>query len=243
MKKYVWKVWLSPNWLTKDVENDYVAMVSTTGKTLYNEDIARQMVEDGSELQYETIFDILNRADRLRRDRLCQGYSVQTGLCHAKPQVTGSFIGSAARYDPDKHKITCELTLTAETRKGLEDVGVEVLGVKDSGARIGLVTDVNTGLTDGTITPDGDIIIEGEKIRVLPLDEPEYRVYLVEVTSGTETRFDPPYAVNDPKKIICRVPPVGAGEYTLRIITRFSQGGEMLKNPRTLEYELPLKVL
>jgi hypothetical protein len=229
--------------LTKEVENDYVAMVSTTGKTLYNEDIARQMVDEGSELQYETILDILNRGDRMRRERVYQGYSVQTGACHMKPQVTGNWIGSAAHYEPGKHKVTCELTLTAETRKGLEDVSVEVLGVKESGARIGLVTDVTTGLVDGTITPDGDIIIEGEKIKVTPLDEPEYRVYLVEVTSGTEITIEPPYSVNDPKRIICRVPPVGAGEYTLRITTRFSQGNEMLKNTRTLEYEIPLKVL
>jgi hypothetical protein len=102
---------------------------------------------------------------------------------------------------------------------------------------------VTTGLTDGTITPDGDIVITGEKIKVMPLDEPEYRVYLVEVTSGAETRFDPPYAVNGPKKIICRVPPVGAGEYTLRIITRFSNNSTMLKEARIIDYELPLKVL
>ncbi|MDR1273057.1 MAG: DUF4469 domain-containing protein, partial [Odoribacteraceae bacterium] len=134
-------------------------------------------------------------------------------------------------------------TLTAETRKGLEDVGVEVLGVKDSGARVGLVTDVTTGLTDGTITPDGDIIITGEKIKVMPIDEPEYRVSLVEVTSGTEIVIEPPYPVNDPSRIICRVPSLGTGEYTLRIITRFTQGNVLLKQARVIDYELPLKVL
>jgi hypothetical protein len=33
-KKFTWKVWLRLNLLTKEVENDYVAEVSTTGKTL-----------------------------------------------------------------------------------------------------------------------------------------------------------------------------------------------------------------
>jgi hypothetical protein len=36
-KKHTWKLWLRLNLLTKDVENDYVAEVSTTGKTLLNE--------------------------------------------------------------------------------------------------------------------------------------------------------------------------------------------------------------
>jgi hypothetical protein len=242
MKKHVWKVWLSLNLLTKEVENDYVASVSTTGKTLTNEDIARLIVEEGSELQYETLLDVINHTDRTRLERICQGYSVQTGVCHVKPQVSGSWIGSSARFDPGKHKITCELTLTAGARKALEEVDVEVLGVKDSGARVGLVTDVTTGLTDGTVTGSGDMIIEGEKIRVAPLDEPGCGVFLLDEPNGAEFAIQTPYAMNDPRKIICRVPPAGSGAYKLRIITRFSQGSELLKQPRVIDYELPLMV-
>jgi hypothetical protein len=32
-KNYLWKVWLKLNLLTKEVENDYIAEVSTTGRT------------------------------------------------------------------------------------------------------------------------------------------------------------------------------------------------------------------
>ena len=39
-----WKVWLKPNLLTKDVDNDYIAEVSTSKQTLRNEDIARRIV-------------------------------------------------------------------------------------------------------------------------------------------------------------------------------------------------------
>lgn len=39
-----WKVWLKLNLLTKDVDNDYMAEVSTVGKTTRNEDIARRIV-------------------------------------------------------------------------------------------------------------------------------------------------------------------------------------------------------
>ena len=39
-----WKVWLKPNLLTKDVDNDYIAEVSTSKQTLRNEDIAQRIV-------------------------------------------------------------------------------------------------------------------------------------------------------------------------------------------------------
>jgi hypothetical protein len=240
-KKFIWKVWLVLNRLTKDVKNDYIAEVSTTGKTLRNEDTAREIKDEGSELQYETILDILNHGDRLRRKRIQQGYSVQTGVCHITPRVPGNWLGTAAPYDPEKHKITCDFTSTDELRKALEEVGVEVLGVKDSGARIGLVTDVSAGKTDGTITPNGDITIDGVKIKIDPADGEGLGIFFVDA-GGSETPVTHPLSLNNPKKIICRVPALGAGEYTLKIVTQFSTSMILLKKPRTIVYELPLTV-
>jgi hypothetical protein len=240
-KKFTWKVWLRLNLLTKEVDNDYVAEVSTTGKTLRNEDVAQAIKDEGSELQYETLLDILNHSDRLRRERIQQGYSVQTGVCHISPRVTGNWEGSTEPFDPKKHKITCDLIPSAELRHALEEVGVEVLGVKDSGARIGLVTDVATGKTDGTLTPDGDLIIEGEKIKIAPDDEGDLGVFFVDA-GGSETSVTHPLTQNDPKRIICRVPALPAGAYTLKIMTRFSNSAVLLKARRTLIYDTPLTV-
>ncbi|MDR3184475.1 MAG: DUF4469 domain-containing protein [Prevotellaceae bacterium] len=242
-KKHFWKIWLRPNLLTKDVDNDYVAEVSTIGNTLHTEDVAQAIKDGGSELQYETLLDILNHSDRLRRERIQQGYSVQTGVCHIAPRVTGNWIGSAQPFNPEVHKITCDMTASAELRHALEDVSVEVLGVRDSGARIGLVTDVTTGKTDGTLTSGGDIIIDGEKIKIAPFDLTGLGVFLTPGTSTTLIPIDKPYVQNDPKKVVCRVPALGTGTYGLRIVTQFSNGTTLLKSPRTITYELLLRVL
>jgi hypothetical protein len=53
--KHIWKLWLRLNLLTKDIDNDYVASVSATGKTLRNADIARILKNAGSKLSYETL--------------------------------------------------------------------------------------------------------------------------------------------------------------------------------------------
>jgi hypothetical protein len=103
------------------------------------------------------------------------------------------------------------------------------------------VTDVTTGKNDGTITVGGDLIITGEKIRIEPIDEEGLGVFFVDA-SGIETPVTHPLTQNDPKKIICRTPALGAGDYTLKIVTRFSNSAVQLKAPRTLIYELPLTV-
>jgi hypothetical protein len=242
-KRFTWKVWLRFNFLTKKVDNDYVAEVSTVGNTLRNEDIARLIVEGRSEYRYETILSILNERDTVVRDTVLGGSSVQDSNIHLAPLVTGAWIGSDPVYNPKEHKNTVSATLTNDMRAALENVNVEVLGKKtDGGAIIGLVTDVLTGKTDGTISTGGDIFIRGEKIKIAPDNVAALGVFFVDA-AGTEIPLDHPITENGPKKIVCRVPlAVTAGEYTLKIVTQFANGTTCLKEPRTIIYDLPLKV-
>jgi hypothetical protein len=199
-------------------------------------------VEQRSELRYDTILGIINERDAIVRDALLGGSSVQDGNVHLAPRITGNWVGSDPVFDPAAHKITVDATLTAEMRKALEAVGVEILGKKaDGGAIIGLVTDSFTGKTDGTISVYGNLIIEGEKIKIAPAGEAGLGVFYV-AEDGTEITDGNPLVQNDPKRIICRVPNLPAGTYTLKIVTRYSNGTTVLKEPRTILYELPLKV-
>ncbi|MDR1022198.1 MAG: DUF4469 domain-containing protein [Prevotellaceae bacterium] len=241
-KNYTWKALLRRNLLTKDVENDYIAEVSTTGKIIRNEEIAKAIKEQGSELHYETLLDVLNRGDQLRRRYLQEGHSVHSGVCHFAPRIAGSWVGTKSVFDPGKHKITIDAVPTTEMRAALEEVGVEVVGVQaDGGARIDLVTDSFTGKTDGTISIHGDIIIEGEKIRIAPADKEELGVFLV-AADGTEYKDYNPLVFNDPKRVVWRVPSPPAGAYTLKIKTQYSNGNTLLKAPRVITYWLPLTI-
>jgi hypothetical protein len=48
---------------------------------------------------------------------------------------------------------------------------------------------------------------------------------------------------NTPSKLMVRVPSsLMKGEYTLRIVTHYTSGSILLKEPRTIEYEHPLVV-
>jgi hypothetical protein len=240
-KETFWKIWLRPNQLTKDVENDFNAEVSTTGKTLKNEDIARRVVAGRSELRYETILSILHERDEIVRDALAQGTAVQDGCLRIAPRVFGAWIGASHAFDPTVHKIGLDATPSAEMRAVLETIGVEVLGEKDSGAFIGRVTDVSTDKTDGTITPDEDVIVAGDKIRIAPDDEPGLGVFFVD-ESGMETQVTHKFTENNPKKLIFRVPALADGVWRLKVVTRYTNGKMLLHEPRTITYEFPLTV-
>jgi hypothetical protein len=242
-KKYTWKVWLRPNLMTKGALNDYIADVSVAGETRRNADIAKAIKEEGSDLQTETLIDVLNRADRWKRRYLLEGSSVQDGNVRMAPRVPGNWEGSDPRYDPKKHRSTIDATPTADLRKTFrEEVGIEILGKKiDGGAVIGLVTDTCTGKSDGSITCTESIVITGKKIRVAPVGEAGLGIFLV-AADGTETPATS-VALNDPKRIICRVPELAAGEYGLKIVTRYASSTVLLKTPRTIVYEMHLTVV
>jgi hypothetical protein len=239
---YIWKIWLKPNTLTKDVDNDYIAEVSTVGNTARNADVAQAIVDEGSEIQYDTLLNILNHSDRIKRTFLASGRSVQDGVSHIAPRVHGVWTGINTRYDPNTHTIRLDMNPAPEMRELFKDVKVEVLGLKDSGAYIGLVTDGATGKTDGTITPYDTVIIEGNKIRIAPDDEDGLGIFFIRNGTTQQYQVTGRLIQNDPKKIIARTPDLPSGQYTLNIITRYAANNKPLNEPRTITYNSVLTV-
>jgi len=242
MAKFTWKVWLYLNKMTKDVDNDSYAEVSTAGTTKRNEDIAQDMKDEGSDLQYETLLDVLNRGDRHRLRGLLQGYSIQTGLVHIQPRVKGSWYSEHPAYHPAEHKITADATLTDTARAALQDVTVEVLDMKhDGGAYINQVTDSATGGIDSTVTAGANVIILGNKIKVDGSD-PTVGVYfyLVEDDAVVRQFTASQLTINDPKRIILTIPASwgAGGTLKLYIITQHvGSGSALLKEPRTITFD------
>ncbi|MDR0759111.1 MAG: DUF4469 domain-containing protein [Treponema sp.] len=206
-----------------------------------NEDIAARIVEGRSELRLETIKGILVERDEIVKQALVGGTAVQDGCMRAGPRVTGVWIGTAQVFDPATHRITLDISPTQEMRAALEQVRVEVLGEKNAGAYIGLVTDITTGKTDGTITVDEDILVSGDKIKVEPEDGSGMGVYFVG-RSGTEYPLGRKLTENTRKKLIFRVPALPHGFYTLKIVTRYTGAQRLLNENRIITYEYPLIV-
>jgi hypothetical protein len=236
----IWKIWLRLNFLTQDVENDYTGEVSTVGHTIHNEDIANRIVNGRTEMRYETILAILNERDGIVLESVLEGESVQDGVVHIAPSVTGLWTGSDRTVDPARQKPSVSISPTAELRDGLSKVKMEILGVKDSGAYIGLVTDTATKAVDGHITPNGIVVITGDKLRIAPADDPESGIFFVN-ENGEKTQVTQ-ISQNDPKRLTALIPPLPAGSYTLQVVTKFTSGNTLLKVARTIVYDTLLVV-
>lgn len=236
-KEHQWDVYLRPNGLTKDDENDCIADVLTRLQTRRNEDVANRIVAAGSELRKETIVAVLNRRDEEVRDILLSGCSFMDGLVQISPRVAGVWANAGSPFDPAAHKRTVDLVPTAAFREALEGVGVRVLGTKASGAEITLITDTATGRTDGTLTIGDDISIEGSKIKVDEADAAQ-GVFIVDST-GAEHKVTRRLSVNKPSQLIARVPAdMPEGACTVVVRTKYTTGGIALKELREVSTSL-----
>jgi hypothetical protein len=241
--KYIWRALLMVNnVLKRRGKSGYQALVVTAGKkALNNADIARIIVESRSELNYNTLLYILEVYDSVIREYLQRGYSIQNGFCRLTPKILGVWDNVGTKYDPSIHKLTVEMIPGYELRKALEEVSVAVVGEKNPAALVGLVTDVATGATNGNITPDDAIYIDGKGLKIAPDGDEHLGVFFVNA-DGMEI---PALRLlqNFPKQLIVRTPNLPKGKYTLKIVTRYSASGKLLLAPRVIEYMYPLTVL
>jgi hypothetical protein len=242
MKKETWRVWLYDYALQRSGE-DYIAGVSTAGRTLRLDNLIERIIGSGSEIKPETIRAIAERLNAEKLSALRQGYSVHDGLVQLSPRVEGVWHG-AESFTQGRHRLTLDVTATRRLRNEIaRSVKVEVLGVAPSPSRIMLVTDVCSGRTDGLVTPGDDMLIEGRNIKVVDTPQAEgCGVFLVPQTEGA-----PPIALtrlsgNTYTRVLARLPAdLAPGAYRLRITTCYTRGSKPLKTPRTLEYDTLLQ--
>ena len=244
LKRFFWKLWIIPNRLTKDDDTDGIAEVSTVNNTANNEEIARRIVAERSEYRHETIVNILKQRDALVRTFIKEGRSFMDENIRMAPRVKGNWFGLKPTPDYSVHTATIDAIPTNVMRSDLAEVGFQILGYKETSGIISLVTDTVTGLADGTITPNDDIRITGEKIRILDngTDNPEIGVFFV-AADGARNKVTRRLTDNNPSTVTARVPMLAPGVYTLEIVTYYTTGTVMLTSPRTIMYNLPLTVL
>ena len=244
-KKYVWKFDLEEYLMTKDVLEDYKAILKPI-QSLDITDVARAIVEERTEYRVDTLVNTANLIDEKIRQLVCQNNIVKTGTAMFTPAIEGLFLGKTGTVDPAKNKCTVNIIPTAAMRSELDKVTMEFSGtVKESGgARIGLVKDVTTGKTDGTITPGGMIDVTGSKIRCINADGTGIgSLTLLKSTDRSVATSITLFGINDPSRLMFTLPAnLEAGTYELTLETYFSTNSTQLKQPRTLVYSIPLVV-
>ncbi|PXX95707.1 hypothetical protein DF185_21685 [Marinifilum breve] len=226
-------LWLQNNVLTPR-PNDFYARVKPMGN-LKLQDIAREIIKGGSELNEATIVDILTRSNQVIIEKMAQGYSVNTGVFHGHLTVNGVFNGVTDRFNPEEHRLIASFTSGTELREELKKTNVEILGTLTNEPVVGKVIDSLSESEDSNITPNNVIIVRGNRLKIVG-DDASVGIYLINQTDNTRHKCDQIIS-NEPKQLMVMVPSIEAGNYELEIVTQYSSNNSVVKEPRKTQFE------
>lgn len=235
------KAYLYDNALTKDNPNDYIAR-TVSERSLNVKQICEAAVNRGgsdvsaASMQHATELFLKEMAYQL-----CDGYSVNTGYFTASTLIRGVFDSQTETFNSAKHTILFQFNQGEKLRAEIPTIEVNILGVADSSSVILQVTDVKSGSVNDLLTPNRNLKISGNKIKIVGEDVAN-GVYFVDTTTQARTVVDATDIVtNNPSEVIIVTPALAAGTYTIEVVTQFAQGS-LLKEPRTAGLEKTLTV-
>ena len=225
------RVYLYKSHLAGDIERYYGRVASE--RTLTLSDICVSACQRGGskgdprmmEYSFREVWDEIAY-------RLCDGFAVNIGFGLLKLSIHGQFNSVDEQFDPQKHRLEFIFTPRAPLYKYIPDTNIKVLGKKNERAYITSVTDRITGSTS-EITSGGTVQIEGKDIKVFP-DDDNTGIFFI-ASDGTVYPAKKYLIYNYPQKLLLQVPDLPQGSYIIRIVTKYSGGGNTLISPITIE--------
>jgi hypothetical protein len=173
---------------------------------------------------------------------MCDGWSINLKYFIISLHVGGVWDSPDEVNDRKKHPIGFTFRVLKALRDLVRFITIEVDGIENTPAYINFMEDVSTGAINETITSSSEIIINGHKIKIEGTD-PSCGLYLI-TDSGVEHKITRRFAVNTVSKIITTAPSLTVGDtVTVRIVTQYTGGKTLLKEPRVLESSVPLTVV
>lgn len=157
MKK-VLKGWLIDNAVTTDNKTDKILLLASAG-SLTLDDVLEEMYKQDTGLRPETMRHSVTLYHRIVMDLILNGYSVNTGLFRAVPQLKGVVEGGV--WNKENNSIYVSFTQDKALREAIAKTVVEILGEKSNIMYILETEDRKTGLKDGSATAGHNFFVRG----------------------------------------------------------------------------------
>jgi len=228
------RVKLYPNYL-RNIEGMYIARTDSEASLSIEQVCAALKNRGGYGGDYDDLVEAVKQFFDETAYQLCDGFAVNTGYYSLHPNVGGTFNNTSEIHDHKKHPITFRFRALSKLRRLAEHIAVDIEGIADTAGYIDEFIDVESGAINDSITPGGQFIIHGHKIKAAG-DHSDIGVYF-ENTKGTKKRTKVTFHLGENKssKIIGIVPALPSpGTYRMVIVTQFSSGSSLLKEPRTI---------
>ena len=232
---------LYDNSLTED-PNDFSARVSSERSLSVREICESAVARGGADIPAASMAHATELFFKEMAYQLCDGFSVNTGYFMATPLIKGVFNSPTEKFNAEKHSVLFQFNQGETLRKELSLVEVEIMGVADTGTVITQVTDMKTGFVNDKITPSRNLKINGYKLKIAG-DNPNVGVYFINQSTQSRMRVMPTdIIINNPSEVMILTPALPAGTYKLEIVTQFTGGAAVLKEPRTAIFDKVLTV-
>lgn len=211
--------------------------------TLNTADICKQAVQrGGSNLSPSLMKQAVDDFFEEMAYKLESGMAVNTGYFYAVPTIKGSFDSKYDSFDEDRHSIQFTFSQGQLMRKKIEKVNFKILGYNENEPRLESVYDYTTTSKNGLITPNRNLKLFGNKIRVSGEDE-NVGIYFVNTDTKERTKLPAEFILeNNPSCVIILCPELAPGLYTLELLTQYQSSAKVNKNVTTISYENVLQV-
>lgn len=227
--KNVLKAWLADNNVTPDQQEEKILVLENAG-SLGLEDVLEEMGKQNTGLRPETMAHSVELFLHTVENLILNGHSVNTGLFRAVVQFRG--VTDNGVWNPQKNKAYVLFTQDKMLRDHINATPVKILGEKKGAIHIIATEDTATGATDGTATPGRAFRLKGKNIKVAGPDE-GVGIYLTGPDGSGQKLPDDLLVKNNPSEVMVQLPAdLAEGRHELRIVTQFSTGNKLLKEPR-----------
>jgi hypothetical protein len=235
------KAYLYDNLLTED-PNDFIARVQSERSLNVKEICHTAATRGGAEISAAAMEHAVNLWLKEMAYQLCDGFSVNTGWFTANAHIKGVFNSPNETFNPTKHTLLFDFQQGSQLRKEISAVEVNIIGVADAAFAIAQVVDVKTGSVNDLLTPNRNLKISGNKLKIAG-ETPENGIYFINQTTQERTKTDPnDMVVNNPSELIIVIPPLTAGTYKIEVITQYAISS-ILKEPRSIIFDKMLTVV
>ncbi len=233
------KARLKKNQLTSD-PNDYMASVASSGSVGVDK-LIDEIISDGIELKRSTILNIITHFNNKASQKVLSGFNVNTGLVYMRPVIKGVFYNRT--WDPEVNSVYISIRQGADLRKEVANTTVEILGEQSDPLEIYSVVNQTTGKTNGTLTKGRNAEIKGSYLKIIGENE-ACGVTFTNTSTQETTKLDmTDIVLNEPSRLLIFVPAtLAAGEYELTVTTQFTGGNNVLKEPRSETYGIPVVI-
>ena len=230
---------LYPNYLGKGA-GAYVARTKAEAPLSIEDVCAAAKNRGGFTGQYEDLTEHAHVFINEMIYQLLDGFSVQIGgFFSLHTRIGGTFHGPNDRIGAENLHIAFRTLV--HLKELLGRVKIENEGIAGDGTYIDEIIDVHTESLNSAITPGNMIHLLGNKIKIEG-ENPACGVWFVSQADGSRTPISEHLGINRGTELFGLIPALNPGAYRLEVVTQFTGGSSVLKEPRTIAAQPELTV-